>query len=42
MSIVDGWQLDHLMGVVQRGGAKRTMATGTRRRIDVLDLGGLQ
>jgi hypothetical protein len=38
----NGWQFDHLMGVVQRGEAKRTMATGTRRRIHVLHVRRLQ
>jgi hypothetical protein len=37
-----GGQLDHLMGVVQRGGAKLTMATGTRRRIHLLHVRGLK
>ena len=34
------WQFDHLMGVVQRGGAKLPMATGTRRRRHVVHVRG--
>ena len=39
---VDGGQLDHWMGLVERGGDKRTLATGTRCWIEVLHLDGLK
>jgi hypothetical protein len=36
------WQREHLLGVGERGAAKRPLATGTRCRIHVLDVRRLQ
>jgi hypothetical protein len=35
----DRWQLDHLMGVVRGQGYQLAMATGTRARLDQVDVG---